>query len=209
MAFEQHARASEDDDGKRVGGRCGVAQRGADRLRVVGVHRAHVFDAERRDHALHVELARRAVLERLAVEGVALAARHGGRAVVEDADGAGALVVHGRDQRRQARVRERGVADDGDDGTVLGARKRELETVSHRHRGAHVDAGVHRRERRQRAERVAPDVAGDDGAQARELLEHESVRTARTERGRAGGNVGLGLRMGGLSAAERGADKPA
>ena len=206
MPVDQHAGAAEHEHGKLLRGH-GLLERAANGFGVVRVDGAHVLDADGAHDALEVELAREAALQRLAVEGVSLATRHGRGAVVQHADGSASLVVHGGDQRRQARVRERRVADDAHDGTVVGARPSQLEAMRHGNRRAHVDGGVHGGQRRQRAQRVAADVARDDGLEARELLEHQAVRAAGAERRRAAGQA-LGRRgMRGLREPEGGADK--
>ena len=208
MALEQNARSPEDDHRKRIGGGSCLFQGATDGPRIVRIDRANVLDAERLQDAFHIELARGAVLERLAVERVALATGHGRRAVVEDADGARALVVNRRDKRRKARMRERGVADHSNDGTMLATRERKLEAVGHRHRCAHVNAGVHCGKRRQSAQRVAADVARHDGLAARELLEDEAMRAAGAQRRWATRNVCLSGRVRGLGETESGADEP-
>lgn len=139
----------EDDHRKRIGGGSCLFQGATDGPRIVRVDRANVLDAERLQDAFHIELARRAMLERLAVERIALATGHSSRAVVENANGARALVIDCRDQRRKTRVRERGIADHGNDRTMLAPCERKLETVSYRHGSAHVHTGVHRGKRRQ------------------------------------------------------------
>lgn len=63
----------------------------------------------------HVEFTAFAVLKGDPVEGIALLTGHSGRAVVQDANRADALVVNGVHQRRQAGMGEGGIADDADD----------------------------------------------------------------------------------------------
>ena len=208
MALEQNTRSPEDDHRKRIGGGSRLFQGATDGPRVVRVDRANVLDAERLQDAFHIELARRAVLECLAVERVALATGHCGRAVVENADGARALVVNRGDKRRKAGMRERGVTDHSNDGTMLAIRERKLEAVGHRHGCAHVNAGVHRGKRRQSAQRVAANVARHNGLAARELLEDEAMRAAGAQRRRATRNVCLGGSVRGLGETESGADEP-
>ena len=58
-----------------------------------------ILDAEGSHHGLDVQLAAGPVLQGHAVEGVALAPRHSGGAVVEHAHRAGAAVVHRGDER--------------------------------------------------------------------------------------------------------------
>ena len=94
LAMEQNAGGLEHDDRKLVGL---VFRRDlqcvAHGFRVMGVNLAHVFDAERRYDADDVEFSALAILKRHAVEGVSLAACHGRRAVVENADGSTTPVV--------------------------------------------------------------------------------------------------------------------
>ena len=82
------------------------------------------------------------------------------------------------------------IANDGNNGFMLCMRKRELKTMGHRHGSAHIYTGVHRRQRRKRTKRVAADVAGDNCPHAGKLLEHQAVRTSRTQSRRASGHIG-------------------
>ena len=76
-------------------------------------------------------------------------------------DGVAAVVDH-VDETGDAGMEEGGVADHGH-GLLLHALESKAlgHAVGGRDAGAHADAGVHGRERRQRSERVAADVAGD------------------------------------------------
>ncbi len=113
------------------------------------------------------------------VPGMTLVTGHGGRAVVEHDDEAGRLVVAGVDQRRDAGVKERGVADHG-----------------HRRRSRSImrlmpaimpmlapmqTAALERQQRRQRAERVAADVAHDGDLLAAQHGVDGAVRAARAQ----------------------------
>ena len=159
------------------------------------------------EHAFQVKLARRTMLQGFAIEGIALSARHSGGTVVEHANGPSTLVVHSADERRETGVGEGGVADDGHYGAMFGACPSKLEAMGHGNGGAHVDARVHGGKRGQGAQRVASDIARDDGLDARELLEHQTMRATGAQRGRAARNVGRRLRMCGSLLSERRTDK--
>ena len=120
-----------------------------------------------------------------AVHGVALRAGHGSGAVVQNAEGALAAVVGGAEKAGDAGVREGGVADDTHHraaGAPLGVCQ--LHAVAHAERGAHVYDGVHGLVGRDGTQRVAADVASDNGLDAAQLAEDKPVRAASAEGGR-------------------------
>lgn len=70
-AIDEHAGAAEHDNGQLVGAR-GLAQGKTDSLHIVGVDGAHIGHADSMEHAFQVKLARRTMLQRFAIEGIAL-----------------------------------------------------------------------------------------------------------------------------------------
>ena len=66
----------------------------------------------------------------------------------------------------------------------------ERRAVSHADAGAHAHAAVHRRQRRQRGERVAADVARDHRLHLAQRVEHAAVRAARAQHRRTRRQIG-------------------
>ena len=103
---------------------------------------------------------------------------------------------------------KRGVTDDREDGAcspghllaaaLLLQGASDLEAVAHGHRSAHVDGRLKRGERWQGAERVAADVAQNDGTHALELEERHTVRAAGAQCRRTAGQVCLSGKLAGL-----------
>ena len=181
----QRARRSRDDERGLRRGDLLPERRDGLRL-VVGVHDADALHAARAGDALDRGGLGLLPQERHARAGVVLVAGHRGDAVVDDDERRGALVVDRVQQPRDAAVEEGRVADDADDGLPLA---RLLHAVRHREARAHAQDGVRARERRERAQRVAADVARDDHVEAREREEEPAVRAAGAERRRAGREV--------------------
>jgi hypothetical protein len=73
---------------------------------------------------------------------------------------------------------------------ALGVRQDVAQSQAHGDARAHANAGVHRRKRRQNAQRVAADVARDDAIQVAQALEHDAVRAAFAELRRFAGHFG-------------------
>ena len=101
----------------------------------------------------------------------------------------GGRVVDHLDQAGDPAVDEGGVADDADHAPRLLLRQHVAQAQSDADARPHADAGVHGRERRQDAQRVAADVAGDDAVQVAQDLEDAAVRSSP---GRAPGGLPLG-----------------
>ena len=123
--------------------------------------------------------------------GVALVTGHRRGAVVEDHDHALDLVVDGVDERRDSGVEEGRVADDADRGL---APERLVEAGHHADARAHAEAAVEREQRRQRAERVAADVAHRREAALAQRGVDGAVGAAGTEHGRPDRQAGRRLR---------------
>ena len=102
---------------------------------------------------------------------------------------------------------EGGIADDRDNGTMLGAGPCKLETMGHGNGCTHIDARVHSGQRRQRTKRIAADIAGDDGLHAGKLLEHKAMRAAGAQRRRTTRDIIGSLSMRGSFLAECSADQ--
>ncbi len=109
---------------------------------ILRVDETNVLDAERFAQLDDIERLARGDIERVdafgllherdTVAGVALAAGHGRRAVVEDAQRARAGVVDRSEQAGDARVGEGAVADDADDGALVSlGNAGELEAMCH------------------------------------------------------------------------------
>ena len=99
-------------------------------------------------------------------------------------------------------MRERGIADNRNHGLMLATLQAQLKAVAHGNRRAHVNAGVHRGKRGERAERIASNVARDDGLHARKLAEHKAMRAAGAQRRRAARQIVAHLGMLGSLGAE-------
>ena len=158
----------------------------------------HPLDGDLLDHLAH---------HGAAGAGMRLMAGHGGGGVVEDAHGEVGLVVEGVHHTRDAAREERGVAHEGEARRIgLGA----VDALRDGDAGAHAEARVDHVERARVAQRVAADIAAEDGLAASHGLldgvEARAVRASRAEHGRTHGELrdGSGLRRrSGLLAEER------
>ena len=177
LAGRQQADPPGDDHAQLV-----AAQRIAQRLlEGLGVGRRvdhhDVFDAQRAGEVLDHQFAGRLVAERAAGGGMLLQAGHRRGAVVEDQHdvAGGRRIVDHFDQAGDAAVDERAVADDAHHppGLLLG--QHVAQAQAHADAGAHAELGVHSLEGRQRAQRVAADVAGDDAIELPEQLERDAM----------------------------------
>ena len=126
--------------------------------------------------------------------GHGLSAGHARGQVVRDDQGHRRLVLDDVQQAGQPGVHEGRVADHGDGGVHPGLGR----ALGHRHRRAHVHAGVDRLVGRQRAERVAADIREHPAARVvRHGLAQEivgvRVRATRAEGRRPGHDVGRHL----------------
>ncbi len=179
----EHAGLAHDDQ-RRLGLRQQLLQQRLERG--VGVHvldKVDVLNAHRAPQCLEADLARRVVVQRAACPRVLLLAGHRRRAVVEDQHHVPGLrrVVDHLGDAGDAGVHEGRVADHADDPFRLVIRQHVPQAEPDADARAHADAGVHRLQGRQHAERVAADVARDDAVHVLEDLEHVAVRAALTE----------------------------
>ena len=115
-----------------------------------------------------------------AVTGIALAAGHGRRAVVEYAERARSGIVDGAEHARDARMGKGAIADHSDDRSpVAHGNVREFESVRDGQGRAHVDRGMHGVQRSRCAERVAADITAHDCLHVAQHGEDEAMRAPR------------------------------
>lgn len=112
--------------------------------------------------------------------GVFLLPGHRRRSIIENQDDMTAWrrVVDHFGQPGQPAVHKGRVADDTDHPPRLLRRQHVPHTKADTDAGAHAGQGIHRRERRQHAKRIAADIARDDAIEPGQRFEDRAVRTA-------------------------------
>src|SRR5659263_466976 len=141
-----------------------------------------VRDVERLGEVDVVEARGPLAPDALAAERVGLGAGHRRRRVVEDDVEPVPLVPAGVQQPGEPRVGEGGVADDRRHPRALGTLRQDgVHALRHRDARPHVHEGVHGAVRRQDAERVAADVAGDEHVALPQRGEDDAVRAAHAQ----------------------------
>ena len=186
-AGDEHAVPARDEHGNPVVGGA-LFKRLPDGGEIEGIRGEHLFHAAGAAQPGDVHRRHGAEGQGRLDAGVVLMPGHGGGAVVHDDDRALALVVDHVQQRRDARMEERAVADGAHGG--LG-QPGKAHAVQHAHARAHGPHGVLGIEGRQGAEVVAADVARHRHLHLGKVVERGAVRAAGAQQ-RAAAGEGFG-----------------
>ena len=156
-----------------------------------GVDHVNIAHAQRARQILEDHFAGLGVSQRAPRPWVLLHARHGRGSIVQDQHHMAAFrrVVDHLDEAGDSAVNERAVANDAHHALRILGRQRVAQPQAHADGRAHAYQRIHGLERRQHAQGIAADIAGDDAVQVLEGRVDAAMRTAGAQSRRLAGNA--------------------